>query len=335
MQRAVPSPPTLPEITSTRFAGQRRYRDANITSSPTTTTADNIAPMIVVIGSPIVSSGFWVRTAELDTSIGNLVQQDGVPDDDNRIGAVHVNHEHRRSRRQRLLVGHSATLDKAVLYGHVNLPDTFAPTRNREVHGADVSHGRGERQRRVALEPTERLDDRGDTDHRGQASGQRDNWRDEWAERGRAESNEPEERDARRDRADAQEIQPFTGAITKMTVVRVPILEADEAGHELNHEHSAAEDGAPEEEGRHRRGGEGFDPRSYGAPRCASPPRKQIDASPLARRREVTWDRPRARHYARFLALGARCSVAHLSVSVDISEIRFDGTTSWSPTPAR
>src|SRR5262245_15773131 len=36
IHRAVPSPPTWPEMTSTRFAGHRRYREAKNASSPVT-----------------------------------------------------------------------------------------------------------------------------------------------------------------------------------------------------------------------------------------------------------------------------------------------------------
>ena len=94
MHRALPSPPTLPEITSTRFAGQRRYRDANRISSPTTTTAASTGPMSETSGSPSPGIGSWRSGATLSASIGNLVQQDGISDDDHGVCLFEIHDEH-------------------------------------------------------------------------------------------------------------------------------------------------------------------------------------------------------------------------------------------------
>src|SRR5688500_13744224 len=269
MQRALPSPPTFPEITSTRFAGQRRYREANRTSSPTTTTAASAAPMMVASGSPLTSMGPWMRSAGLSTSMGNLVQQEGVSDHHERIGTVHIYDEDGRPGRQCHFVSDGATLDEPTLNSDVHLSRAFAPTGDGEVHRSRTPNRRHQRKRRIPLEPAKCANDCGDTDHCRDAGRDGRYGRDHGTEGGRGESNDTEECNAGGDRSDTQQVEPFTRGIPEVAIVRVAILEADEAGHQLEQQHDATDYGAPQVKGRHGAFRRGTDPRSGGVMSCA------------------------------------------------------------------
>ena len=186
--------------------------------------------------------------------MGDLRGQ-GIAHDDDGVGALDVDDEHRLAGLDRVVGRDGAALDQAVLDGDVHLPGAAARAGDRKIDGSGGPDRALELERAVALELQHRAHHRRRRDRRREAADERGHEREPAEpEAQRGEPREPEEGDAGRERAHAEQVEP-RGVLTVQVVRRVVVVaDADEPQHELEREHGAAEEGAGEEERGHADG---------------------------------------------------------------------------------
>src|SRR5919106_990350 len=163
MHLALSPPPTLPEMTSTRFAGHRLYRDTKSeTRLPTRTAPATTLPMATVVA---LSSGSWRARKRSTNGIVRLLRS-GVGNDIDRVGADDI-HDHdgrarwKRGRRRDRLI-----LDGPVLKRERHFSGALAIAGDCQIHVSRSTDGAVNGNGSVVLEAQHRPNDRGGSDHR-------------------------------------------------------------------------------------------------------------------------------------------------------------------------
>src|ERR1051325_9365798 len=133
MQRAASPRPTRPEMTSTRFAGQRLKRETKSDTNPRAAMTPIPPPSIqmgIVDGSKAARSAGKTSTKNIGCSL--MRQGDWIGDDVDSVGIDDVHDQHAGAgrkplamRRDRLILHHP------IVDGRVNFPEAGAPARDR------------------------------------------------------------------------------------------------------------------------------------------------------------------------------------------------------------